>query len=136
MEMQDDMTDYEALLQAGQQNAEYQRQMEQQRALAERLRASPELQGQMVSGHYIAPNALEVIGDVMRRRKASAAEAEQAKAGQGLNESMSKQNQLILARMLRGQQQPSPANMGPQPVMGGITPDMQMRAQQEGMQGY
>ena len=136
MDPQDDTSDYEALLQAGQQNAAYQRQMEQQRALAERLRSGPELQGQMVSGHYIAPNALEVIGDVMKKRRATAADEAHAAAGQGLEGSMSKQNQLILARLLRAQREPSPPNMGPQPPVNSITPDMTQRAQQQGMMEY
>jgi hypothetical protein len=136
MEEQDN-SDYEALLQAGQQNAAYQRQLEQQKALAERLRSGPALQGQMVSGHYVAPNILEVINDVRRARAGADADKAAQTAGAGLEGSMTKQNQLVLARLLRGQQQPTnPALMGPQPGPNYVTPAMRTAAEQEGLKGY
>jgi hypothetical protein len=130
MEPQDN-SDYEALLQAGQQNQAYQADIERQKALAARLRGGPELEGQMVSGHYIAPNALEVIGDVMKKRRANAADAAQTEATSGLGKSQASQNQLILARLLRAQQPQAPA---PQPSP--ITPAMTQGAQQQGMSEY
>lgn len=133
MELEDKI-DYEALLEAGKQNQAYQAEMEKQKALATRLRGAPELAGQMVSGHYVAPNILEVINDVRRSRSAAEAEKAQAAATTGLGESMSRQNQRILARLLRDQQPMTPpaATLPINP----ITPDMAMRGQQEGMKGY
>lgn len=110
MMMEDNVDDYQALLEAGKQNAAYQAEMEKQRALAARLRSGPELQGQMVSGHYIAPNILELIGDTMQKRRANKADEAHSAATSGLNDSMSKQNQMILARILRANQ---PAKVDP-----------------------
>lgn len=143
MMMEDNADDYQALLEAGRQNAAYQAEMEKQKALAARLRGGPELEGQMVSGHYVAPNILELIGDTMQKRRANKADEAHSAATSGLNDSMSKQNQMILARILRAQQQsqlqtPPQGFTGPidqqQPPQ--ITPDMAARARQQGMMDY
>jgi hypothetical protein len=136
MEPQDDNSEYQTMLEAGRQNAAYQADIEKQKALAARLRSAPELAGQMVSGHYIAPNALEVIGDVMNKRKAAAADAAHSKATAGLGDSMSAQNQMVLARILRSQQ---PVVPKPQPVQQNpyaITPAMTVDAMREGRSEY
>jgi hypothetical protein len=101
--------EYDGLLAAGAQNQSYQAEMEKQKALAARLRSGPALEGQMVSGHYVAPNALEIIGDVMNQKKANAADAAHTAATAGLGSSMASQNDMILRALRRNQGAQKPA---------------------------
>lgn len=119
--MEEDTPDYEALLAAGEENARYKRMMEQQQAQAQmmRERGGP-VQGQMVSGHYVAPHALQQLGGLANTIGAAYKDKQAQESGVGLEKSMSGQNQLILKALMRNRQagQPKPIATNP------IAPDL------------
>lgn len=103
----EDAAEYEALLAAGTENARYQRMMEQQQKQAQLMRErSDPGQGQMISGHYVAPHALQRLAGLANSAGAAYMDKKAGESGAGLEGSMGKQNQMILARLLRAQQQP------------------------------
>lgn len=109
---------YQQMLQAGTANAQYQRQMEEQKALAARLRENGmDDKGQMVSGHYIPPNVLGQIGGFMNERNANKADKAGSAAGAAYDASQASQNQTVLQALLRnrggGVEQMPPANPFP-----------------------
>ena len=97
-----DPADYEALLAAGQENSRYQRMMEQQQAQAKLMRErSTPVDGQMVSGHYVAPHALQQLGSVANAFGAAYTDKQAQESGLGLEKSMGAQNALILKALTR-----------------------------------
>jgi len=110
--------DYEALLAAGTENSRYQRMMEMQKAQAEHMRQQgAPAQGQMVSGHYVAPNITQHLGSLANSFGAAYKDKQFNESGAGLDKSMGSQNALILNALRRNQQagqSPMPAPQAPQ----------------------
>jgi len=98
---QDEDAEYAQLMQASAANAQYQQTIEKQKALAERLRGMPVQEGKMVSGHYIPPSPFSQIAGAMGQRGAMKADEAGSAAGQGLNASQARQNQMVLQALLR-----------------------------------
>jgi hypothetical protein len=142
MEDQDNLATYEGLLAAGQENSRYQQMMEAQKAQAEMMRqrgVAPE--GQMISGHYVAPHVLQQLGSLANNVGAAYKDKQAQEAATGLNKSMGDQNSLILKALLRNQQaaQPKPPTPAvatpPINVYPTITPQMKADAEQQGLMG-
>ena len=102
MQEDDNGADYEALLAAGQENARYKRMMQQQKSQADYMRANSDPgQGQMISGHYVAPHALQRLSGLTNAAGAAYTDKQAEKSGAGLDASMGSQNALILKALMR-----------------------------------
>lgn len=132
------LADYEALLAAGQENTRYQQMMEQQKAQAEfmRGRGAP-VEGQMISGHYVAPHAFQQMGALANNVGAAYKDKLVQDASADLNKSMGSQNSLILKALMRNQQAAQPKIQATPPInpYPTITPQMRSDAETQGLMG-
>lgn len=91
------------LLYAGTANTSLQRALELQKKQAEMMRegaGAPE--GQMISGRYVAPHFLQYAGNMARQYAAHKMDQRAQNTGMEIDNNMSKQNQAVLAAILRG----------------------------------
>jgi len=108
--LEEDTNDYEGLLAAGQENARYKRTMAEQQKMADYMRqgAAP-AQGQMVSGHYVAPSWTQQLASLGSAVGSGMKSREAEKSGTGLDSSMGSQNALILKALMRNRSAQQPA---------------------------
>lgn len=92
--------EYAQLLAGGTAQQSLERAMALQQKQAEAMRgATP--QGQMVSGHYVAPHAMQYIGEMAKNFSAGKLQSDAQKTGDKMGSAQAAQNSLILKALQR-----------------------------------
>ena len=108
--------EYEKLLGYGTQNTGLNRNMQRQLEQAKLLR-SKELEGQMVSGHYVAPSIIDRAAEAYRGYRGGQMEQQAMQTGGQMDTNTAAQNALILQGIKNGRKPPAnPAMMGQAPA--------------------
>lgn len=118
----EEIKEYEALLAAGTENARYQRMMEMQKAQAEAMRgAGGPAQGQMVSGHYVAPSWTQHLSSLANSYMSAKKSQQAEESGSAFDKSQGMQNSMVLKALLKnrmsGMQPPQTAPVANQAPM-------------------
>jgi hypothetical protein len=117
MNTQDDvLTDeeYQQLLEGGTAQQSLARAMELQQKQAEAMRgATP--QGQMVSGHYVAPNPMQYIGEMAKNYQSARLQDQAMKSGGKMDGVQGAQNAMILKALQRNSMMNRAPAQGMQP---------------------